>query len=510
MSRKEKGGLLTSILLGLFLRAFLLDTLEFKGDELEAILVGLNVPMQHWWIQHGMDSGIGVPNAPVFSYIMGLFTILSQDPLVLTLFFVIINCIVLLISPFFFAVFTRKRNHFLLCVFLFSLSPYLILYSRKIWAQNLLLFLVMPIVLLSIYVYRKPWLYLLIAILGSIVFQLHQTGILFVSFLVLFFLISYRAFSDLENSMPLSNRLALSWSMLGIVLFLLTLLPYLHFLFFDFLDKNVVQKAGSASHKFYVSNALEWIIWAATGNMFWTYHIPGLENTYTWPVLGLPGPILALNLILTIPFIYGFFEYAKGAKLSLKRTPPFLSLYSSPLTFLIIAPSGFLLAAFLLLNIKIKTHPHYFTVILPFLIMITANGTTKLFEYQGRFKKYLHVLICLGLISYCLQYPFFLSYLHWNNGSMGEYGVIYREQKRVARQIYDRFAGRRHIEICGIIPELDRRPDPSKLKDLEDTVRYICDQAFDKDLEFVKKKGQGTKTLTLKNKDKILYLALEE
>lgn len=93
---------------------------------------------------------------------------------------------------------------------------------------------------------------------------------------------------------------------------------------------------------------------------------------------------------------------------------------------------------------------------------------------------------------------------------MGEYGVIYREQKRVARQIYDRFAGRRHIEICGIIPELDRRPDPSKLKDLEDTVRYICDQAFDKDLEFLKEKGQGTKTLTLKNKDKILYLALEE
>ena len=93
---------------------------------------------------------------------------------------------------------------------------------------------------------------------------------------------------------------------------------------------------------------------------------------------------------------------------------------------------------------------------------------------------------------------------------MGEYGVIYREQKRVARQICDRFADRRHIEICAIMPGLDRRRDPSKVKDLEDTIRYICDQAFDKDLEFVKEKGQGTKTLTLKNNDKILYLALEE
>ena len=65
MSQSARIGMLAILALGVFLRAFRLDTFEFKFDELEAITDGLAAPAHHWWIEHGAVSSVGVPFGPV-------------------------------------------------------------------------------------------------------------------------------------------------------------------------------------------------------------------------------------------------------------------------------------------------------------------------------------------------------------------------------------------------------------------------------------------------------------
>ena len=148
MSRGEKISMLSVLALGIFLRAFCLDVFEFKGDELEGITRGLAAPAQHWWIEHGATASVQIVFGPAFSYIMGLFTTLSPAPYVLTAFILAAIFIVLVLAVLFFAEFSRGRKQFFLCVLLFSLSPYSIIFSRKIWQPNLMLLFVIPLVLM--------------------------------------------------------------------------------------------------------------------------------------------------------------------------------------------------------------------------------------------------------------------------------------------------------------------------------------------------------------------------
>jgi hypothetical protein len=54
MSQSARIGMWAILALGIFLRAFRLDTFEFKGDELEAIMEGLPATAHLWWSEHGM------------------------------------------------------------------------------------------------------------------------------------------------------------------------------------------------------------------------------------------------------------------------------------------------------------------------------------------------------------------------------------------------------------------------------------------------------------------------
>src|SRR5208283_1388555 len=230
MSQSARIGMLAILALGVFLRAFRLDTFEFKFDELEAITDGLAAPAHHWWIEHGAVSSVGVPFGPVFTYIMGLLSAGSTDPYTLTAFFLAVNIVVLMLSIPFFATFAKDRTQFLLCVFLFSLSPYLIIFSRKIWPPNLLLLFVIPLVLMIVRVREKPHLFLPIGLFSSIVFQLHHSGVFYVILLTCFAAASLKLGPN-ESPTRAADRpkTTLLWAAGGFIAFLLPLIPYVSF-----------------------------------------------------------------------------------------------------------------------------------------------------------------------------------------------------------------------------------------------------------------------------------------
>ncbi|MGP8195653.1 MAG: hypothetical protein ACLQSW_08385 [Syntrophobacteraceae bacterium] len=508
MSQSARVGMWAMLALGIFLRAFRLDTFEFKGDELKAIREGLSAPAHHWWIEHGMQSSVGIPNGPVFSYIMGLLTAGSADPYTLTAFFLAVNIVVLLLSVLFFATFARDRVQFLLCLFLFSLSPYLILFSRKIWAQNLLLLFVIPLVLMILRVREKPHLFLPIGLFASIAFQLHHSGVFYVILLVCFAAASFKLAANEPAIRAANNRpkTTLLWAAGGFIAFLLPLVPYVSFFFHRLQQTGVAQWAARGPNEFFKIGALQWIVFTATGNHFWTYLLSGSNCVWSWPAPPFPGVVLIFCYFLALPFLLGFFSYAKAAVQYFRPASPGPAGGSDLKDLLCPLSIGYLFLIYCILSFVV--HPHHYTILLPFLVLALSEGILLLHEYGKPWRSPVRVLLFAGLISYALQYPFVLSYVDANNGATGEYGICYREQRHAAQRIAAS-AGSGKVRFNPAEAASEDFSMPYRWAELQNTIAYICRVEFGAKVLFNGSAEPGARELKLHHVGSKLELEIE-
>jgi len=507
MSQSARVGMWAMLALGIFLRAFRLDTFEFKGDELKAIREGLSAPAHHWWLEHGMQSSVGIPNGPVFSYIMGLLTAGSADPYTLTAFFLAVNIVVLLLSVLFFATFARDRVQFLLCLFLFSLSPYLILFSRKIWAQNLLLLFVIPLVLMIFRVREKPHLFLPIGLFASIAFQLHHSGVFYVILLICFAAASFKLAAN-EPAIWAANRpkTTLLWAAGGFIAFLLPLVPYVSFFFHRLQQTGVAQWAARGPNEFFKIGALQWMVFTVTGNHFWTYLLSGSNCVWSWPAPPFPGVVLIFCYFLVLPFLLGFFSYAKAAVQYFRPASPGPAGGSDLKDLLCPVSIGYLFLIYCILSFVV--HPHHYIILLPFLVLALSKGILLLHEFGKPWRSPVRVLLFAGLISYTLQFPFVLSFVDANNGATGEYGVSYREQRKAAQKIAS-LAGRAEIRVNPVEVESKHFLRPTGGKELQDTIAYICWVEFGTKVLFNESPQPGARELKFNNAVRKLKLEIK-
>jgi hypothetical protein len=510
MFRTERAIMVGILALGVFLRAFRLDVFEFKADELEGITLGLAAPAQHWWIEHGATSSVQIPFGPAFCYIMGLLTNVTHDPYILTGFILAANIVILMLSVLFFAEFSRDRRQFLLCVLLFSLSPYLIIFSRKIWQPNLMLLFIIPLVLMIIKVRRDPRLFLPIGLLSSIVVQLHHSGIFYIPLLICFAVLMRYWRPDREDevdSAALSHRrTAVPWAVGGFIAFVTLLIPYLTFLFRNFQHTGIRQWLSSASSDSCVLGALKWLLFTPTGSNFWRAMFSGKASDWNWPVAPFPGAILFFSYLLIIPFLMGVFKYAAAAVRFVRDRSPGQTALFELKELLCPLSIGYLFLVYCF--VLHRGRPHHYVIILPFLILALSRGILDLTEFWKGRETARRVLLCFALISYVLQYPFVLAYVNARNGSMGEYGVCYREQKNAAKEIAE-LAARKQTKVIHLA-SVDESLAPSPKAELRETIAYICRADFGIEVVFNADPEPGAKVLRLVKTGETLHLKLGE
>jgi uncharacterized membrane protein len=491
--------------LGVFLRAFRLDIFEFKGDELEEIARGLAAPAQHWWIEHGSTASVQIPFGPAFPYIMGLATSVSPDPYIITGFILAANIVVLMLAVLFFAEFSKDRKQFFLCVLLFSLSPYLIIFSRKIWQPNVILFFVIPLVLMVVRVHRDPRLLVPIGLLSSIVVQLHHSGNFYLPVLIFYTVFSFMNVRQAPGKVapgPEGGRALLLWAAGGLIMFILPLIPFLNFLFHHSGQARISQWLLRVPHNTCLQGALKWVLFSAAGSDFWGYVSSGKGSQWNWPVAPFPGAVTIFCYLLIGPFLLGVFNYAKAARTLFGPAPAGEAGQPDPRILLCPLSIGFLFVVYCF--VLDHGRPHHYTIILPFLILALSDGILSLLAYG---KSIVRVLLYVGLISYTLQYPFVLSYLDANDGYVGDYGICYREQRNAARRIAA-LADRGQIAIKPVI-ELDYFP-PSRKRELQETIAYICKTEFGTQVLFTKDPAQGARVLRLLKTGDRLHFEIED
>jgi hypothetical protein len=126
-------------------RLSLLDLMEFKGDEAAACRLALHVlgysepGVGRFFPTQGLISSIGIPNPPLFVYVVAVPLAVVRSPIAAAATIALLNVIAIWIT---FVVGRRAFNSFVgvVAAALIASSPWSIVFSRKIWAQDLLPF----------------------------------------------------------------------------------------------------------------------------------------------------------------------------------------------------------------------------------------------------------------------------------------------------------------------------------------------------------------------------------
>lgn len=133
------------LLIAAYLRMGQAGVVEYKRDEANLSRLALDVATANEFHILGIGSSVGFPNAPSNVYVLAIPYLFDHSPIIATQFIGLLN--VLAIG----ATYLLARRYFgvvpaLITCLIFAISPWSLIFSRKIWAQNMLpLFVVMTV-----------------------------------------------------------------------------------------------------------------------------------------------------------------------------------------------------------------------------------------------------------------------------------------------------------------------------------------------------------------------------
>lgn len=204
---------LAIVLLALILRMAWPALTPFKRDEATVTRLALSIAHEGYRPVVGVDTSTGTDNLPLTLYLLALPLRLWADPIAAVLFTGLLNGLAVL------ACYGLGRAYFgrrvgLIAAFLFAVSPWAVIYGRKIWAQNLpLITLAFIASLMATFARGRRW--ALVGAFASLaaLIGLHLGGLAFIPVLLIVMLI-YR------------RQVALKPLLVGAGVFALALAPY--------------------------------------------------------------------------------------------------------------------------------------------------------------------------------------------------------------------------------------------------------------------------------------------
>lgn len=384
-------------LLSSIFRLFNLDLMEFKSDEATTIYQTVQFFDRPHLIQRGLISGTGVHNFPLFSYLMIGFATLSQDPQILSWIIALINS--LLVSAFFLLV--KKYYSFLTAFFaasLLTLSPWGVIFSRKIWAQDLIFLFLIPFFwLLHELILRKNAKVILpLFLLLTLLVQLHGSGLFLLAVTILTLLI-------------LRVKVNFKSAVLGILIGLIPTIPYIFFQINSYPqcpDCEAFLKYQQSFRTFDFYNFFRpFQIISGLG-----YHFV-LGKSYADFIVTHP----LVNLLKYI-FASGFLVILTGILLVIikKRGYLYLVIY-------------FVAIPFLYFITQTQAFMHYFVIIIPVSILLFAITLNIAYSFlRSKFLKISIIAYFLIFLSSNITFLiFFYNFLANKKQIEGDYGPIY-------------------------------------------------------------------------------------
>ena len=221
-NQNQKYLLFFIIAIGLFLRLVWVSDMEWKEDEKWMYNKAHEAADANQFPAVGMRSGGGIVNPGMSVGVYAIIAKFTDDPLEMNWVVQIINVLSVL-GFLLFAMLKVKedeREIWLLGITLAAVSPLAVLFSRKIWAQDLLPILSFIIILSNSY-RGKGWAAFVWGLTGALIGQIHMSGFFFAAGLLVF-----TALHDYYNKIKFRWTYWIAGSLIGGI----TIIPWIQFL----------------------------------------------------------------------------------------------------------------------------------------------------------------------------------------------------------------------------------------------------------------------------------------
>ena len=390
------------ILTSLFLRVYNLNYMEFKGDEAFSSFKALDFVDNGNFPLASSIGTTGIHEPPIFIYFLSIPYLFSRNPVIATGFIALLN----VLGIYLFYRFIKKTFNEETAVFasiFYAINPWQIVFSRKIWAQNLLALLIIVFLFFlfnSIYKNKKSHIAYALLFLG-ILLQLHLSAVYFGLIALIMVIMHYK-------------KIDKKYLLLGIALLFLTLLPYAIFqIKNDFVDARVF--LGTLKENFFHPEAFTIPLKMVSTQGFnsllgesFPPFIVGFENAFILDYMAI--------LLFLASFVYLAATKHKFFVFWLVIGASYLSLSKVP---------------------SIDTH--YFTSLLPALFVVLGSGVYFLIKKSSGNKKYFVYAFLFMLIIYQFAFSFHLiSFISKKECIGGDYGMPYQYRLNLIENMIDR------------------------------------------------------------------------
>lgn len=375
------------IVVALLLRIYNLNYMEFKGDEAFNSFKALDFVNNGKFPLTSAKGTTGMHEPPIFIYLLAVPYLFSKNPVIAAGFIALLNVVVIYI---FYNLIKKAINEkvAVLASIFYTINPWQIIFSRKIWTQNLLApFIILFLFFLFNSIYENKKSHIIYALLSlGILLQLHLSAF-YIGLIALIIIIIY--FKKIDKKFLL----------IGCILFMLTLVPYTIFqIKNNFVDVNTFIR--SIQENFFHPDAfvipLKMISTQGFSSELGQSFVVFFKNFFILDYLVIILFFISILYIATTKYkFFIFWLITAVVYISLSKVP------------------------------SIDTH--YFTSLLPILFVILGIGTYFLIKKSSKYQRLIIYTILFIVIIYQLVFSLHLiNFISTQKCIDGYYGMPYQ------------------------------------------------------------------------------------
>ncbi len=429
------------IAVGILVRMICFELMEFKADEVEAIL------LTKYWLKHGVPqfgliSGIGIRNPPGFVFLLIPIIFFTSSPLSVGLCVVAFNIAALFLIYRLGVALDSPWAGLWACAFM-AVHPWLVLYSRKIWAQSLLPFFIVLLLLVLARCSRisRSRTVFWVAPLASVIGQIHYSGYCVAVFLLVWLAVQ-----------ALGRRVNWTAAWAGLLVGLILFLPYIFYITrTNFADLNYAVRLIFGERGEVSRNGL-WLValWGKTafaGGLAYPFISEALPLSRS--PLGAAMPwlnIMAVTSTALVLLLAGagvlLPEKKKEVGSTLARFGRWLFIFTAVPVVMYLARGR-------------KIPPHYYIISIPPVLMLAGLGLEKLKRelaesglFRGRLSSLPSITGFLVIVYGAVIWLSFILYLNRTGGTGGDYGLTYRVQEAAAEILVEEKIDPARVDAC--------------------------------------------------------------
>jgi 4-amino-4-deoxy-L-arabinose transferase-like glycosyltransferase len=209
-----RSSLLAILFLAALLRLGWPALTEFKADEARLYALALDMAEFKSFALRGIGSSVGFPNFPMSVWLYAIPLLVWKHPYSATLFVAALNTLAVYVCYRLTRIYYGETAALVATLF-FAVSPWAVIYSRKIWAQDLLPLFVLGYIgtALAAFVAGRRWFLIVHFLFLAVVIQIHLSGLALIPLTILW-LIAFR------------RRVRWREAALGMIAAVLTALPF--------------------------------------------------------------------------------------------------------------------------------------------------------------------------------------------------------------------------------------------------------------------------------------------